>query len=48
MQLITKAKNSVVDIYRTVKMIWADFFALLRLLEVCTPIALMPKYNLIY
>jgi hypothetical protein len=46
MQLITKAKDSVAHKYGTIRMIWTDFCALLRLLKEYTPIALKPKYNL--
>jgi hypothetical protein len=45
-QLITKAKDSVAHKYGTIRMIWTDFCALLRLLKEYTPIALKPKYNL--
>ncbi|MFT6335054.1 MAG: hypothetical protein ACJATI_001800 [Halioglobus sp.] len=46
MQLITKAKDSVAHKYGTIRMVWTDFHALLRLLKEYTPIALKQKYNL--
>ena len=48
MQLITRAKNSVVNTYQSIKMVWVDFCALLRLLQDYIPQNLKAKYNLRY
>lgn len=48
MQLITRAKNSMLKTYQSNKMIWADFCALLRLLQDYIPQKLKPKFNLRY
>jgi len=48
MQLISRAKNSIVQSYQTNKMVWSDFCALLRLLQDYLPQKLKPKINLRY
>lgn len=48
MQLISRAKNSITKTYQTIKMVWEDFSALLRLLEDYQPQMLKSKFNLRY
>lgn len=47
-QLMVLAKQSIARTYGTLKQVWADFLALIKMLPNYQPIPLKPKYNLRY